>query len=154
MLLINWYALPSKIPMAPVRLFTICSRSSTRQVTTAEGAGKTDVVADLERNRAMLTPFLVKWASTHPNPEIRKLTYTYSVFDADTQRRAAELTADPDKKKQLLGASLKRFQELNSPEFIKQYVATLPTDKQAKAKYDSQVIMGLGRVYFAQEDWD
>lgn len=123
------------------------------QVTAAEAANKTETIADLERNRAMLTPFLVKWASTHPNPDIKKLTYTYSVFDADTQRRAAELTADATKKKQLLDASLKRFQQLATPDFVQQYVATLPAEKKAKAKYDPQVIIGLGRVYFAEQDW-
>ena len=123
------------------------------QVTAAETADKQETVAELERNRAMLTPFLVKWASTHPNPDIKKLTYTYSVFDADTQRRAAELTPEPAKKKQLLEASLKRFQELNTPENIKKYVESLPPAKQNKAKYDPQVIMGLGRVYFALGDW-
>ena len=123
------------------------------QVTEAEAAGHKDVVAGLERNRALLTPFLVTWAGNHPNPEIKKLTYTYSVFDADTQRRAADLTADLGKKQQLMDASLKRFQELATPESVKKYAATLPPEKQAKAKYDPQVLVGLGRVYFEKGDW-
>ena len=123
------------------------------QVTTAEAHDQTDQVAQLERNRAMLTPFLVRWASNHPNPNIKRLTYTYSVFDADTQRRAAELTKDPTKRKQLLEAALQRFETLDSAEGLAQYRDTLPEDKRAKALYDPQVKLGLGRVYFAMQDW-
>lgn len=123
------------------------------QITQAETAGRLEEIKEGERNRAMLTPFLVDWASKHSNPEIKKLTYTYSVFDADTQRRAAELVEDPAKKKELLEAALKRFKELDSEANIKQYIASLPKEKQAKAKYDPQVKFGLGRTYFAMGDF-
>lgn len=123
------------------------------QVTAAETAGRTDEIKEGERNRAMLTPFLVDWASKHSNPDIKKLTYTYSVFDADTQRRAAELSEDPAKRKTLLEAAVKRFKELDSEASVKEYIASLPKEKQAKAKYDPQVKFGLGRAYFAQGDF-
>ncbi|MGN6725202.1 MAG: hypothetical protein ACTHLZ_04755, partial [Tepidisphaeraceae bacterium] len=123
------------------------------EVTTAEANHQTDQVAQLESNRAMLTPFLVKWASDHPNPNIKRLTYTYSVFDADTQRRAAELTKDPAKKKQMLEAALARFKSLAEKQNFDQYLQSLPPEKRNSARYDPQVVLGLGRTYFAMGNW-
>ncbi|HEX8322725.1 MAG TPA: hypothetical protein VF595_02315 [Tepidisphaeraceae bacterium] len=123
------------------------------QVTGAEAAGRADEVARLERDRAMLTPFLVTWAQDHADGRIRRLTYTYRVFDADTQRRAAEATSDPAERKRLLDASLQRFQALDTKPNVTAYLDALPPERRARARYDPQVKLGLARTYFAQEDW-
>ena len=123
------------------------------QVTTAEAAGRTDEVGRLERNRALLTPFLVTWAEGHTDPRIRKLAYTYRVFDADTQRRAAESAADPAERKRLLAAALQRFEDLDSPTNRTAYLDNLPAKKRDAAKYDPQAKLGLARTYLGLEDY-
>jgi hypothetical protein len=123
------------------------------QVTTAEAANRTDEVGRLERNRALLTPFLVTWAEGHADPRIRKLAYTYRVFDADTQRRAAESAADPAERKRLLTAALQRFEDLDSPTNRTAYLDNLPAKKRETAKYDPQAKLGLARTYLGLEDY-
>lgn len=124
-----------------------------QQVNAAEAAGRSDEVARLERDRALLTPFLVTWAKDHPDARIRKLTYTYRVFDADTQRRAAEGTTDTAERKRLLDGALQRFDELSNKENVSAYLNALPPERRARSRYDPQVKLGLARTYFAQEDW-
>ncbi|MGC4030688.1 MAG: hypothetical protein QM754_02915 [Tepidisphaeraceae bacterium] len=123
------------------------------QVTAAEAAGRDDEIGRLERNRALLTPFLVSWAEKHPDERIRKLAYTYRVFDADTQRRAAEKTADAAERKRLLDGSLQRFKELDDKPNVTAYLDSLPADRRGRTAYDPQVKLGLARTYFAQGDW-
>ena len=48
----------------------------------------------LARNRAQLSVFLVQWAEQNQDPGIRKYTYRYRVFDAETCCRAADLEDD------------------------------------------------------------
>ena len=123
------------------------------QVSAAEAAGRADEVNRLERNRATLTPFLVTWAENHKDPRIRKLTYTYRVFDADTQRRAALGTADPAERAKLLAAALKRFRDLDDKANVQQYLAALPEADRSSLQYDPQVRFGLARTLYAQGDW-
>ncbi|HEY0009386.1 MAG TPA: hypothetical protein VGB55_11725, partial [Tepidisphaeraceae bacterium] len=123
------------------------------QINTAQAANRADEVARLEGNRAMLTPFLVEWSKNSTDPAIKKNEYTYSVFDADTQRRAAETVTDPTKRTSLLDASLKRFQELDSKESQQKFLALQPPERRAKMQYDPQVKIGLARVHFAREEW-
>lgn len=124
------------------------------QVTDAEAAGRTDEVARLERNRSLLTPFLVTWAEKHPDERIRKLAYTYRVFDADTQRRAAETNKDPAERMRLLAAAKQRFEALDSPDGRQAYFENLPKEKRSKAQYDPQAKLGLARVLLAEQDYE
>src|SRR5581483_11313897 len=57
----------------------------------AEQANDLAAMKTLAKNRAQLSGFLVDWAANNKDPGIRKYTYRYRVFDAETQRRAAEL---------------------------------------------------------------
>ena len=124
-----------------------------QQVTDAEAAGKTEDVGRLERDRALLTPFLVTWAQGHADPRIRKLAYTYRVFDADTQRRAAESAADPAERKRLLEAALQRFETLDSPDHRQEFLDALPEARRARTKYDPQAKLGLARTQLALGDF-
>ncbi|HEX8340818.1 MAG TPA: hypothetical protein VF624_07915 [Tepidisphaeraceae bacterium] len=123
------------------------------KVSAAEAANRTDEVRQLENSRATLTPFLVQWSRGSDVADIKKNAYTYSVYDADTQRRAAELTLDAGKKKTLLEASIKRFTELQSPDALKQFLDLQPPERRAKMRYDPQVKLGLGRAQFALGDY-
>ncbi len=124
------------------------------QVTSAEAAGQTEQVAQLERTRAELTPVLVKLIRESNNPELKKFDYQISVFDADQQRRAAELTQDEAKRTQLLKGAVQRFDVLDGKDQFANYLAALPEDKQKKARYDPQVKLGIARSNFALGDWD
>ena len=123
------------------------------QATAAEAAGRSDEVGRLERNRATLTPFLVEWAENHPDPRIKKLTYSYRVADADTQWRAAERTTDAAQKKALLDTALRRFTELNDAKYRDAYLDTLSPEARASATYNPQIRLGLARTYFSQGDY-
>ena len=119
-------------------------------ITAAEASGNADRAAELKRNQAALTPFLVSWSKENKNPEIRKSWYRYSVFDADTQYKAADSTADKAKRDELLKNAAARLKELQSPENYKKFVAGLPKAYQATPPaYDRQVLIGLGRVEYA-----
>ncbi len=124
------------------------------QVTASEAAGQTEQVAQLERTRAELTPVLVRLIRESNNAELKKFDYQISVFDADQQRRAAELTPEGAKRSDLLKAAVKRFEELDGKDQLAKYIASLPEDKQSKARYDPQVKLGLARSHFALGDWD
>jgi hypothetical protein len=124
------------------------------QVTAAEGAGRDDEVANLERTRAELTPVLVKLINESDNKELKKFSYTISLYDADQQRRAAELTKEEPKRTELLKAALKRFEELDSKDNVTRYLETLDAERRKKANYDPQVKLGLARANFALGNWD
>jgi hypothetical protein len=97
----------------------------------AKAAGNAAQVRQLARNRALLSGFLVTWAQNNPDPKIKALTDRYKVFDASTNRVAAELSDDPAARKAALEAALKQYQDL--------YNANDP---------DPIVQLGLGMVQF------
>ena len=96
-------------------------------------------MATIARNRAALSGNLVEWARDNPDPRIKKFTYRYSVYEADTKERAAEVEADPAEQKKLYGETLKLYQDLESPDNFAAYKATLPADEQANTTYDPAV---------------
>jgi hypothetical protein len=115
----------------------------------AQAAGREEVVRAIARDRASLTGFLVKWARENKNESIKKLTYGYSVFDAEVQRFAATHEADPAKRKEGLERARQRFTELNDADSIAQYRATLPSGAPSELNaYDASVVMGLARTQF------
>ncbi len=124
------------------------------QVTEAEGAGRTEDVANLERTRAELTPVLVKLINESQNEELKKFSYTISLYDADQQRRAAELTKEGPQRTELLQAAVKRFEQLDSKEQLAKYMETLDPERKKKSYYDPQVKLGLARANFALGNWD
>ena len=97
----------------------------------AKSAGDTTQVRQLAENRATLSGYLVTWAQNNPDPKIKALTPRYKVFDASTNRLAAELTDDPAARKAGLEVALKQYQDL--------YDANDP---------DPIVQLGLGMVQF------
>lgn len=127
------------------------------QVVAAEAAKRDDEVANLERTRAELTPVLVKLIRESNNAELKKFDYQISLYDAEQQRRAAELTKDEAKSKELMQAALKRFEAMEAKEQFEKYIEGIEKEKQAKARqtgYDPQVKLGLARANFALGNWD
>src|SRR5207249_3241356 len=93
-------------------------------------AGDRARMKTLARNRAQLSGFLIDWAPKNPDPNISKYTYRNTVFDAATKHLAADLEDDAAKRKAGLAAALKLYRELESPESVALYQATLePKDR-------------------------
>jgi hypothetical protein len=102
-------------------------------------------IQQLAANRAMLSGYLVQWASDSTDPSIHAHAYTYRRFDADSKRLAAELQADPQARKQELQEVLKLYQDLQSPENVTLYQASLDPSADADKDYpDPLVTLGIG----------
>lgn len=108
---------------------------------------------DLAASRAQLTPELVKWSQENSDPAIRQLEYRYRVFDADSQRIAANLASEGPDRDRLLTAALQRYKDLESQANFDSYRASLPPAEAEKANYDPQVVLGVGRIAFATGDY-
>ena len=74
---------------------------------------------------AQLSGFLVEWARSNADANIKKFTYRYTVFDAATKHLAAELLDDANQRKAGLQAAMKLYQQLESPQSAELYKATL-----------------------------
>ncbi|HEX4056556.1 MAG TPA: hypothetical protein VHX86_20020 [Tepidisphaeraceae bacterium] len=108
-------------------------------------------IRQLADNRAMLSGFLVKWAEDSNNPKVHAYAYVYRRFDADTKRLAAELEADPAARQRDLAAALDLYKQLQSPENIALYQASL--DPDADKNYpDPLVTLGIGLIAYDQGD--
>ena len=99
-------------------------------------------------NRAALSSNLVAWASNNPDPRIKQFTYRYTVYEADTKDYAADVEENPEDKKKLYDAALKIYNDLESPENLAAYKATLPKIEQAAATYDPAVERGIALVQY------
>ena len=119
----------------------------------AAARGDKAAMAELASNRAALTPFLVDWAKNSKDPDTRKLTYRYSVIDAETQRIAANLAADPAKQKQMREAALARFKALEGQASFDQYQASLPDAQRRSVKYDPAVNLNVARLEYDLGDF-
>src|SRR4051812_13086840 len=93
----------------------------------------------LARNRAQLSGFLVDWAQKNSDPNIKKFTYRYAVFDAATKHMAANLETDPAAKKAGFEAALKLYRGLESPESKALYQATLDANSPERNYPDPAV---------------
>jgi hypothetical protein len=102
----------------------------------------------LAKNRAQLSGFLVNWAAENKDPNIKRYTYRYRVFDAETQRRAAELEEDPQARRQGLQTALQRYQALESEENRALYRAALDAGSSDTAAYDPQVTLGIALINY------
>jgi hypothetical protein len=121
----------------------------------AQTAGEGSRVKELADDRAALTPFLVRWAQSNPNPDISKFTYRYRVFDAATQKQAAELETEAGSRAVKLKAALAAYEELQTPDNVKLYQASLPPDAgdDVRDYPDPAVILGIADTAFALGDW-
>ncbi len=118
----------------------------------AQARNDAEDMREIASARAMLTPELVAWASSHPDEDIRKYTYRYQVFDAETQRQAAMLQTG-EARTRMLRTALERFEELEQPENERRFFAGLTPEQLEVVNYDPQIVMGVGRVQYALEDY-
>jgi hypothetical protein len=124
-----------------------------RELDQARLAGDRARMQVLTRNRAQLSGFLVDWARNNADPNIKKFTYRYSVFDAATKQQAAELEDDPAARKAGLEAALKLYRQLESPESAELYRATLDPNSPDRNYPDPAVSLGIGIVAFDLGDY-
>jgi hypothetical protein len=118
----------------------------------ARAAGDVERMRVLAQDRAQLSGPLVDWAKNNPDPNIKKYTYRYSVFDAATKHLAAELEPDPAKRRSALEAALALYEKLQSPENVKLYKETIDEKDRrggADPNYpDPAVMLGIGLIQY------
>jgi len=115
----------------------------------AQQAGDGPAMKSLARNRAQLSGFLVNWAANNSDPNIRRFTYRYRVFDAEAQRRAADLEHDDPKAREAgLKLALERYQALESAENLALYRQTLDAKPAGDTPFDPQVVFGIALIHY------
>jgi hypothetical protein len=115
----------------------------------AQESGDRPAMKALAKSRAQLSGFLVEWAANNPEPNIKKFTYRYRVFDAETQRRAAELEDDANARAAGMKVALQRYQALESPENVALYRQSLdPEAAKDPELFDPQVVLGISLIRF------
>lgn len=120
----------------------------------AQQAGDSESMRSLSGSRAQLSGSLVTWAASNSDPGIKAFTYRYRVFDAESQRRAAELETDPAKKQQLLSAAIQRYQALQSPESVALYKAAMGAAAgNDPGLFDPSVSLGIAMVQYEMGDY-
>lgn len=117
----------------------------------AEKAGDKARMAKLQADRAALTPYLVQWSENNPRAEVAKFAYSYRVYDAETQRLAAEFLDDPVQRASKLQAAMKLFESLDTESARQQYRTSRSTPD--RLGYDPQVALGKARIGFALGEW-
>lgn len=118
-----------------------------------QGADR-DAMRTLARNRAQLSGFLATWAAQNADANIRKFTYRYSVFDAESQRLAAELEENPQSRQQGMKSALDRYIAMESPENVALYKASLGDARATEpGLYDPQVTLAIGLIQYELGDW-
>jgi tetratricopeptide (TPR) repeat protein len=106
-------------------------------------------MASIVRDRASLTPRLVEWASQQTDPAVTHLIYRYRVYDAETQRLAAEFVEDESARRAALEVSLQLFEALDAPEGFALFKASLTPDEARRVRYDRAVALALARLHDA-----
>lgn len=96
----------------------------------------------LAEARVALTPQLIRFAE---QAGLQTAVYTYKRYDAESRRIAAEVTADPARKQELLEASLQQFAELETPEQERLFKSDLAGSFD---KYDPLVTLGIARTLY------
>ena len=119
----------------------------------AQAAGDADQMRVLAKNRAQLSGFLVDWAANNPDPNIKRFTYRYKVFDADTHRRAADLDPDPANRTKGLNEALAKYKALESPENVELYKQSIDPGVVDPAAPDPQVEFGVALIQFDLGNW-
>ncbi len=125
------------------------------ELTTAQELKDTPRIRQLARDRAVLSGFLVDWASTNKNPDIQKQTYTYRRFDAASKQLAASTDDNPAQRKAGLEQARQLYQELRNDANVAAYRATIdPAGRVNPNDPDPQVLLGLGLVNYDLADWN
>jgi hypothetical protein len=124
----------------------------------AEAAHDTRTMGEIAKSEADLSGFLVDWARSNPNAEIKKYTYQYMVFDARTQRLAGSLATDPAEKARLLQKAMDAYKRLEQPQNVALFKATLDPAKVASGAInpsdpDPNVQLGIGLTDFELKDY-
>lgn len=124
----------------------------------AQAIHDTAAMADIAKSEAALSGFLVDWARNNSNPEIRKYTYQYMVFDARTQRLAGTLATDPAERKALLDKAMAAYKRLEQEDNHKLFLATLDQKKIDSGDIDPKlpdpnVELGIGLTDFQLKDY-
>ncbi|HLL90748.1 MAG TPA: hypothetical protein VK324_15710, partial [Tepidisphaeraceae bacterium] len=120
----------------------------------AQARGDTAAMRQIAANRAQLSTFLVKWASEHRDEKIKKFTYNYRVFDAASKKLDAELTEDPNARKEKLTRTLALYKELQSPENLGLYRQTIAGHDKADGGADPQVQFGVAMTAYDLGDFN
>jgi tetratricopeptide (TPR) repeat protein len=118
----------------------------------ARATGDRAKMQSLAKNRAALSGFLVDWARSNSDPNIKKFTYRYMVFDAATKHLAADLTDDPAARSAGLKAALALYRQLESPQSVELYRATLDL-KSTERESDPAVALGIGLISYDLGDY-
>jgi hypothetical protein len=124
----------------------------------AQAAHDTKAMGDIAKSEAALSGFLVDWARNNTNPEIKKFTYQYMVFDARTQRLAGTLATDPTEKTALLNKAMAAYDRLQQKDNHALFAATLDAKKVASGEIDAtqpdpNVQLGIGLTDFELKDY-
>lgn len=124
----------------------------------AQSAHDNNAAAAIAKSEANLSGFLVNWARTNSNPEIRKFTYQYMVFDARTQRLAGTLATDPNQRSAQLEKAMAAYKRLQQPDNVALYKATLDQAKVAAGQInpddpDPKVQLGIGLTDYELKDY-
>jgi hypothetical protein len=107
----------------------------------------------LARSRATLSGYLVQWAADNPDERIRRFTYRYRVFDADTKLLSAQLEEEAAARTRGLNEALAKYQALQTPDAVKEYQRTI-AGTEVDANYpDPAVTFGIARVDFDLGDY-
>jgi hypothetical protein len=122
-----------------------------KELDQARASGNTAQLRRLADNRAMLSGFLVKWASDSTDPKIHEYAYTYRRFDADTKRQAAELETNLDARQRELAEALDLYKQLQSPQNVAMYQSSLSAGAD-KDYPDPAVTLGIGLIAYEQGD--
>ncbi|HZZ45170.1 MAG TPA: hypothetical protein VFE58_19695 [Tepidisphaeraceae bacterium] len=118
----------------------------------AKRNGNGERLRSLAAARAALSGYLVDWAARNPDPDIRKFTYRYRVFDAGAHRLVAQLETDAAAGRTDMQTALERYQALLSPDNHKEYLETLvPGTDQAGD--DPLVLLGVASCNFDLEKY-
>ena len=119
----------------------------------AQAAGDAALMRVLAKNRAQLSGFLVGWAENNADPNIKRFTYRYKVFDADTHRRSADLDPDPASRAKGLNDALAKYQSLESPENVELYRQSIDPNLVDPAAPDPQVEFGVALIHYDLGNW-
>jgi hypothetical protein len=119
----------------------------------AQAAGDAAQMRVLAKNRAQLSGFLVDWAANNPDPNIKRFTYRYKVFDADTHRRAADLDPDSANRAKGLNDALAKYTTLESPENVELYKQSTDPNLVDPGAPDPQVELGIALIQYDLGNW-
>ncbi len=110
--------------------------------------GDADHVRKLLKARADLSGPLVQWSQNNADPNIKKYTYQYMMFDAATKQQAAMAETDRDKRIAGLQQALALYQNLLSDENIKRWQQTVDPAKADLRFGDVSVFYAIGLLNY------